>query len=112
MPGAGLAELTSMIVAFRDERDWKQFHNAKDVAVSLALEASEYLELHQWKQPTEWPAKERAAEELADVLYWVLLAAHDQKIDLAQALHAKLGQNAAKYPVSKARGKAAKYSEL
>lgn len=117
MPGAsldGLVDLTAEIIAFRDERDWKQFHNPKDVAVSMTLESAEYLELFQWKPPEEAAlvSRERAGEELADVLYWVLLASHDLGIDLVRALREKLKANGIKYPVSKARGKATKYTEL
>lgn len=113
-PQDSLATLTKEVIAFRDARDWKQFHNAKDVAVSLSLEASEFLELFQWKTNSEAAKipKPRLADELADVLYWVLLAAHDHDIDAASALRAKLESNEAKYPVAKARGTAAKYTEL
>lgn len=109
-----LAALTQDVIAFRDARDWKKFHDAKDVAVSLSLEASEYLELFQWKTTAECAKipKPLLADELADVLYWVLLAAHDQGIDPASALRAKLQSNAAKYPIAKARGSSAKYTEL
>jgi dCTP diphosphatase len=112
-----LASLTAHVVAFRDERDWKQFHNAKDVSLSLLLEASELLELFQWKQADEIArvadaSKDRVAEELADVLYYTLLLSHDLGIDVAEALRAKLEVNARKYPVDKARGSNKKYTEL
>lgn len=112
-----LASLTAQVVAFRDERDWKQFHNAKDVSLSLLLEASELLELFQWKEGDEvarvgTDGKARVAEELADVLYYALLLSHDLQIDLAQALRAKLEINARKYPADKARGNNKKYTEL
>lgn len=109
-----LGALTVEVIAFRDDRDWKQFHNPKDVAVSMALEAAEYLELFQWKSPEDAArvSRERASEELADVFYWVLLAAHDLEIDLPSALRAKIRINGVKYPTSKARGNAAKYTEL
>jgi NTP pyrophosphatase (non-canonical NTP hydrolase) len=110
----GLSGLTKRVIAFRDARDWQQFHNPKDVAVSLSLEAAEYLELFQWKAEKEQRAvdRTRAGEELADVLYWVLLAANDLGIDLVEALDRKLGSNEAKYPVAKSRGRSTKYSEL
>jgi dCTP diphosphatase len=112
-----LQTLTQKIVAFCDERDWSQFHNPKDLALSLSLEASELLEIFQWKEgaAVAQVALERkgdVANELADVLYWTLLMAHRQNIDLASALEAKLESNAAKYPVAKARGSAKKYTEL
>lgn len=112
-----LKALTDRIVAFRDERDWKQFHNPKDLALSLSLEASEVLELFQWKTGADIDAvtRERKAEladELADVLYYTLLMAHDAGIDLEPALLEKLKRNAEKYPVDKAKGSSKKYTEL
>lgn len=109
--------LTERIVAFRDERDWKQFHNPKDLALSLSLEAAEVLEIFQWKSGAEVQATSRdrkadLSDELADVLYYVLLMAHDLDIDIETALRAKLARNAEKYPVEKARGSSKKYTEL
>jgi dCTP diphosphatase len=114
---ADLDALTKQIVTFRDERDWSQFHNPKDVALSLVLEATELLEIFQWKQgkaiaQVVQDRKHDVASELADVLYWTLLMAHDLKIDLPSALSAKLDINAAKYPVAKAKGSSKKYTEL
>jgi len=112
-----LDKLTRKVIAFRDARDWAQFHNPKDVAISLSLEASELLEHFQWKDPTETArhaaaGKAEISEELADVLYWVLLLGHDLGIDLDKALSRKLLKNAKKYPVSKARGRHTKYDRL
>jgi NTP pyrophosphatase (non-canonical NTP hydrolase) len=112
-----LQDLTQLWLRFRDEREWKQFHNPKDVALSLVLEASELLELMQWRSGAELDAHLEAnraalADELADVLGWVLVLAHDQGIDLQEAVKQKLAKNAAKYPVEKARGVAKKYTEL
>jgi NTP pyrophosphatase (non-canonical NTP hydrolase) len=112
-----LQTLAAEVIAFRDERDWKQFHNPKDVALSLLLEASELLELFQWKQGAEVDEvaskqKARVAEELADVFNYTLLLAQDLGIDLEQALRDKLASNAAKYPADKARGTSRKYTEL
>lgn len=112
-----LKSLAAEVIAFRDQRQWKQFHNAKDVSLSLLLEASELVELFQWKQGQEvddvvTSKKTRVAEELADVLYYTLLLAHDLGIDLAQELREKLKTNAAKYPVEKAMGSSKKYTEL
>lgn len=112
-----ISSLTNLAIRFRDERGWKQFHNAKDMALSLVLESSEVLELMQWKNGDELVShlrqkKEQLSDELSDVLCWVLQLAHDQEIDLAQAFHEKLKKNAIKYPVEKARGRAAKYTEL
>jgi NTP pyrophosphatase (non-canonical NTP hydrolase) len=112
-----LAALTKKITAFRDARDWKQFHNPKDMALSLVLEATEVLEHFQWKNGKEMQSyvkkhKSDIADELADVLYWVLLMAHDLKIDLPAAVESKLKKNETKYPIKKAKGKATKYNRL
>jgi NTP pyrophosphatase (non-canonical NTP hydrolase) len=110
-----LHEMQASVISFRDARDWAKFHNPKDAAISLSLEASEVLELFQWKTPDEAAAlasDSRLADELADVLYWVLLMAHDSRIDLTLALAGKLAKNEAKYPVEKSKGRAAKYTEL
>ncbi len=112
-----IKELTKEVLKFRDERDWKQFHNPKDVSISLALEAAELLEHFQWKTPEEIAAhvktgKEDISDELADVLYWVLVLSHDLKIDLADALKKKLIKNAQKYPVEKSKGRITKYNKF
>jgi dCTP diphosphatase len=108
-----LDRLTASIVAFRDERDWKQFHNPKDVALSLLLEAGELLEIFQWQQgdaiaATAQARRQDVADELADVLCYTLLLAHDQGIDLAAALAAKMEKNARKYPADQVRGSSRK----
>ncbi len=112
-----MESLTKKIIAFRDARDWRQFHNPKDVAISLSLEAAELLEHFQWKSPAEIDrhvksAKTEISEELADVLYWVLLLSHDLCINPLAAMERKLKKNAAKYPVRKARGRHTKYNKL
>lgn len=105
------------ILDFRDARDWKQFHNPKDLALSLVLEATEVLEHFQWKNGKELEEyiekrKEDLGEELADTLYWVLLLSHDLGIDVLEALEKKIEKNEKKYPVEKAKGTHAKYNEL
>lgn len=110
-------ELTQQVVAFRDARDWKQFHGLKDIALSLMLEAGEVGEIFQFKSDTEVSAKldeirERLGEELSDVLYWTLLMAHDSGIDLEGAFRRKMARNETKYPLEKARGNKKKYTEL
>lgn len=112
-----IKELTDGIVNFRDERDWKQFHNAKDLAMSLLLEAAEVLEHFQWKSPEEIEKyiedqKEDIADELADTLYWILLMSHDLDIDVKVALERKMKKNAEKYPIDKSKGNHTKYSSL
>jgi dCTP diphosphatase len=112
-----LAELEERVLAFREARDWEQFHNPKDMAISLVLEATELLEHFQWKNNEEALAhtvtgKEDISDELADVFYWVLLIAHDLHIDITQATLNKLKKNALKYPISKSKGSFKKYTEL
>ena len=112
-----MAKITARIVAFRNARDWKQFHNPKDVALSLVFEATEFMEHFQWKNKEEVEkyaveAKGEIGEELADVLYWVLLMGHDLNIDVLSALDEKMKKNEAKYPVEKAKGKHTKYNKL
>jgi len=110
-------ENADRIISFRDERDWKQFHNPKDMAISLVLESTELLEHFQWKNDTEISEhletkRSEVADELSDVLYWVILMANDLDIDLNKALSDKMDKNEAKYPVEKARGNHKKYTEL
>ena len=112
-----LEHLTARIVAFRDARDWKQFHNPKDMALSLALEAGEVMEHFQWKNAEEMQRHlqehgTEVGEELADVLYWVLLMGNDFGIDVLRALEQKIEKNEAKYPVEKAKGNHTKYTQL
>jgi NTP pyrophosphatase (non-canonical NTP hydrolase) len=109
-----LDDLKIRIKKFCDDRDWSQFHDPKNLALSLQLEASEVLELFQWTKDNQInPAKKAALpDELADVLYWVIMLANHYDIDLKQALDGKMDKNEVKYPVDKAKGKSAKYSEL
>lgn len=112
-----MKELIEQVVKFRDARNWKQFHNPKDLAISLCLESSEVLEHFQWKNAEEMEAhikknKKEVAKELADVLYWVLLMSNDLNIDLEKAFALKMKENNKKYPVNKAKGKHSKYTEL
>lgn len=103
--------LTQEILQFRDERDWEQFHNAKDLAIALSLEASELLELFLWKNATEANIDE-VKKELADVLIYAFLLADKYQLDIKEIVNAKLQENAAKYPVDKAKGNSKKYTEL
>ena len=116
MPASDIAKLTAKIIDFRNERDWAQFHNPKDLAAGLAIEAAELQELFLWKDRQEVAQvvsdkRERLAEELADVAWFVLLLAHELGIDIAQAIEAKLALNAAKYPADTVRGSSKKYDE-
>ena len=107
-------ETIRRVLKFRDDRDWRQFHTPKDLAISLTLEAAELLEVFQWSgADLECRDKlERIREELADVLSYCVLMADVCGLDLDEILNAKVDKNAAKYPVEKARGSAAKYTEL
>lgn len=106
--------LNLRIKKFCEERDWSQFHDPKNLAISLQLEASEVLELFQWTKDNQ--AKPDKAEdmkdELADVLYWVIMLSNHYNIDLVSALDKKMDKNEVKYPIEKAKGSSAKYSEL
>ena len=110
-------QLTKRIVDFINDRDWDQFHNPKDLALSLVLESAEVMEHFQWKNNEEMEeylkvAKDDVGEELADVLYWVLLMSHDLKIDIIDALDKKMKKNEEKYPIKKAKGSHEKYNKL
>ena len=115
-----LQELTDSIVAFRDARDWKQFHRLKDLVLSVGIEAAELMELTQWKSEAELEKaladdpdlRQRLGEEAADVLLYLLLMCEKAGIDLGEAARHKMVANARKYPADKARGNARKYTEL
>ncbi len=112
-------ELVKAVLAFRDERDWKQFHNPKDLAISITLEAAELLEHFQWKTAGEVEAflaadenRRRLGAEMADILILLVSLADAAGLDLLEAARAKLRENAAKYPVERVKGSAKKYDEL
>ena len=112
-----IERLTKRIIEFRNKRDWKQFHNPKDIALSLVLESGEVMEHFQWKNGDEIKKyseshKEEIGEELADVLYWVLLMSSDLDINIVEALERKIDKNDKKYPVDKSKGNATKYTDL
>ena len=107
-------ETIQRVVKFRDDRDWRQFHNPKDLAISMSLEAAELLEIFQWSG-TELECRDKldkVREELADVLSYCILMADVYGLDLDEIMNAKVDRNEAKYPVELARGSAAKYTEL
>jgi dCTP diphosphatase len=112
-----MRHLTDQVVAFRDAREWSQFHGLKDEALSLLIEAGEVAEHLRWhddatlrRRIAEDPGP--IADELADVLYWTLLLAHDAGIDLEAAFARKMVENERKYPVEASRGRANKYDDL
>ena len=104
-------KLTELLVQFRDARDWKQFHNSKDLAIAIAIESAELLEVFLWKD-SEASSKERVAEEVADIMAYLLLLSANYGFDLEKTLKDKIQKNELKYPVDKAKGKATKYNEL
>lgn len=112
-----IEELTEKIKRFRDERNWSQFHNHKDMAISLVLEAAELLEHFQWKSPEEVAnhgedMKEEISEEIADIAIYLFELADNLGINLSEAVENKLKKNDEKYPVKKAWGRHTKYNKL
>src|SRR5690554_388492 len=103
--------IISKLKEFRDERDWNQFHNPKDLAIALNIETSELLEIFLWKSSEEAKV-EKVKEELADVLSYAFLLADKYDLDIEEIILNKINQNAIKYPVDKSKGKATKYNEL
>jgi NTP pyrophosphatase (non-canonical NTP hydrolase) len=104
-------EIMDALIQFRDERDWEQFHNPKDLAIALNIEAGELLELFLWKQPEE-ANKEKVKDELADVFAFAFLLAEKYNLDVKQIVLDKIKRNAEKYPIEKSKGTGKKYSEL
>jgi dCTP diphosphatase len=111
-----LEKLAEVVLKFRDERDWKQFHTPKDLAMDISIEAGELLEHFLWKdkkaiKKVVKEKKKEIGDELADVLHGIILLSEELEIDLIQAFHQKMEQNAQKYPVEKVKGKNKKYNE-
>jgi NTP pyrophosphatase (non-canonical NTP hydrolase) len=103
--------ITSKLIQFRDARDWAQFHNPKDLALAINVEAGELLELFLWKEASN-ADPERVKEELADILAFAFLMAHRYGFDISQIMLDKIESNDRKYPVEKSKGNARKYNEL
>lgn len=110
-PKPTLHQVTQELTAFRDARDWEQFHNSKDLALAISIEAGELLELFLWKGNEDFK-EEKLREELADVFSFCLLLAEKHGFDPLEIITSKIQKNAAKYPVAKAKGTAKKYNEL
>jgi NTP pyrophosphatase (non-canonical NTP hydrolase) len=106
-----IEELLQQLRQFRDERDWAQFHNAKDLALALSIEAAELNEQFLWKTAEQADAG-KVREELADVLLFAFQLADKYHWDIAELMREKIARNAEKYPVRLARGNATKYDEL
>ena len=114
---SNLADITDYLIRFRDERHWAQFHNSKDLAIALSIEAAELNEIFLWKKDIEIEDIERVeqqkiADELADVLVYALMFAHRNGFDVEKIIMDKMKKNGEKYPVEKARGNSKKYTEL
>ncbi len=103
--------INEALINFRNERDWEQFHNPKDLALAINVEAGELLELYLWKEATE-AKQEKIKEELADVFAYAFLLADKYGFDVKEIILDKIKKNAEKYPVEKAKGTAKKYNEL
>ena len=113
-----LKELQKRVMDFRDKRDWAQYHNPKDLAISISLEAAELLEIFQWKNPDEVEALKlddkalkKVKEELGDIFIYALTLAHEFNLDPSDIILNKLKINEKKYPADKVRGKSKKYTE-
>ena len=105
------AKILSALLKFRNDRDWEQFHNPKDLALALNVEAGELLEIFLWKKPDE-ADKEKVKEELADVLAYAFLLAEKYGFDIEKIVLEKISKNERKYPVDRSKGNAKKYNEL
>ena len=106
-------ELHNLLVQFRDERDWEQFHDSKNLALALSIEAAELNELFLWKKDTqvEQVDRDRLREELADVFAYAIMLAGRHGLDVSEIVREKIEVNAQKYPVEKSRGRANKYKD-
>ena len=107
-------ETINKILKFRDDRDWKQFHNPKDLAISISLEAAELLEVFQWSgtDVSNEGKQDKIKEELADVVNYCVLMADACELDLDEIVQEKIKINVRKYPVEKAKGRRGKYDKL
>jgi NTP pyrophosphatase (non-canonical NTP hydrolase) len=108
---AEIEEITDRLIKFRDERNWEQFHNSKDLALALSIEAAELNELFLWKKAEDVNV-EKLREELADVLIFAFLLARKHNLNIKDIMMNKIRANEAKYPAEKAKDTAKKYSEL
>ncbi|MEN2489452.1 nucleotide pyrophosphohydrolase [Flavobacterium sp. B11] len=107
-------KIINELIQFRNERDWKQFHDSKNLALAISLEAAELNELFLWKKDNEVENinKDRLKEEIADILSYTFLLAEKHNLDVFDIVSEKIKKNAQKYPVDKAKGTAKKYNEL
>jgi NTP pyrophosphatase (non-canonical NTP hydrolase) len=107
-------EIINALVQFRDEREWEQYHDSKNLASALAIEAAEVNELYLWKsvEESEKIDKGPLADEIADVLAYTFMLAHRNNLDIKEIVLNKIKKNAQKYPVEKAKGSSKKYTDL
>lgn len=107
-------EVLNELIAFRDERDWKQFHDSKNLALAISIEAAELNELFLWKEKPESENinTDKLKEELADILSFAFLLAEKHQLNPFEIVSEKIKHNAEKYPVEKAKGKSDKYDQL
>ena len=109
-----IKQIIKEVIKFRDERDWKQFHDSKNLSTAISIEAAELNELFLWKtiEESERVDKTRIKEELADILIYSFLLAHKHNLNIKEIMLEKICTNSQKYPVKKAKGSAKKYTEL
>ncbi len=104
-------EIIQALLEFRNERDWAQFHNSKDLALAISIESAELLELFLWKKADEANV-EKVKEELADIFSFAFLLAQKYEFDVKEIVLEKIKKNAEKYPINKSKGSPKKYNEL
>ncbi|MCX5806707.1 MAG: nucleotide pyrophosphohydrolase [Proteobacteria bacterium] len=115
MKDDGIKKVSEMLLKFRKERDWEQFHSPKNLAISISIEAAELLEHFQWQNENEEftpEKKHKIAEELADIFNYLVMLAGDLEIDIIESVKKKIEENARKYPIEKAKGSMKKYRDL
>ena len=109
-----IQEIIQELLKFRDERDWQQFHDSKNLATAISIEVAELNELFLWKsiEESEEVDKDKIKDELADIFAFALLLAHKHNLDVKEILLDKIKKNSKKYPVDKSKGNARKYTDL
>jgi dCTP diphosphatase len=110
-----IEEVSEMLLKFREERDWGQFHSPKNLAISISLEAAELLEHFQWQKENEelsFKKRHEVAKELADIFNYLIMLAGDLGIDIIKSAKEKIKENGKKYPIEKAKGSMKKYRDL
>ena len=110
-----IEDISKRLTKFAEDRDWNQYHSPKNLAISLAIEASELLEIFQWlpeNPPYDATVNEKSSEEIADILIYAIMFSRKLNIDMEKAILNKIERNEMKYPINKAKGIAKKYNEL